>query len=146
MEYSSDLVLDIHQKIAIQAEPAAAFRALLRRLSSASTTPDQQPMPLVLEAWPGGRWYRDLGNDQGHYWGVVQVIKAPTLLEICGPMFMSYPVAGHIQFRVTAVPGGVDLVLRHRALGLIEPDHRLGVVGGWQHVLVQTKAEAEQAG
>jgi len=44
-------------------------------------------MPMKLEAWPGGRWYRDLGDNNGHYWGTVQAIKKPTLLEICGPLF-----------------------------------------------------------
>ena len=47
-------------------------------------------MPMKLEAWPGGRWYRDLGDGNGHFWGHVQAIKRPTLLEISGPLFMSY--------------------------------------------------------
>ena len=41
---------------------------------------------MKIEPWPGGRWYRDLGNNAGHLWGHVQVIKPPTLLEICGPL------------------------------------------------------------
>ena len=49
-------------------------------------------MPMKIEPWPGGRWYRDLGNDNGHFWGHVQAIKQPTLLEIYGPLFMSYPL------------------------------------------------------
>ena len=39
-------------------------------------------MTMVVEARPGGRWYRDLGGDNGHLWGFVQSIKRPTLLEI----------------------------------------------------------------
>ncbi|HEX3702577.1 MAG TPA: hypothetical protein VHU82_04550 [Vicinamibacterales bacterium] len=35
-----------------------------------------------LEAWPGGRWFRDLGDNTGHLWGHVQAIKPPTLPEI----------------------------------------------------------------
>ena len=50
-------------------------------------------MPMVLEAWPGGRWFRDLGDDNGHFWGHVQAIKRPTLLEITGPLMMSFAVA-----------------------------------------------------
>jgi uncharacterized protein YndB with AHSA1/START domain len=42
-------------------------------------------MPMVLEARPGGRWFRDLGGNDGHFWGLVQAIKRPTLLEITGP-------------------------------------------------------------
>lgn len=66
-------------------------------------------MPMVLEEWPGGRWFRDLGNGQGHLWGFVQVIKPPTLIEIQGPMFMSYAAAGHLQLRLTQIPGGTEL-------------------------------------
>ena len=31
---------------------------------------DEKPMNFVLEEWPGGRWFRDLGNGQGHFWGL----------------------------------------------------------------------------
>src|SRR5258708_4697049 len=67
-----------------------------------NTGGQNSPMPMKLEAWPGGRWYRDLGNHAGHFWGNVQVIKPPTLLEICGPMFMSYPGVNHIAYRLKA--------------------------------------------
>ena len=102
-------------------------------------------MPMVLEEWPGGRWFRDLGNGQGHLWGFVQVIKPPTLIEIHGPMFMSYAVAGHIQFRLIQIPGGVELSLRHRVLGPVEEDHRRGLIPGWDNLLSGTKQLAEQA-
>jgi hypothetical protein len=29
--------------------------------------PGVGPIPMKLEAWPGGRWYRDLGNGAGHF-------------------------------------------------------------------------------
>jgi hypothetical protein len=99
---------------------------------------------MVLEEWPGGRWFRDLGNGQGHLWGFVQVIKPPSLLEIHGPMFMSYAVASHIQFRLTQIPGGVELALRHQAIGIVEESHRQGVVPGWKHLLESAKQLAEQ--
>jgi hypothetical protein len=51
-------------------------------------------MPMKIEPWPGGRWYRDLGDNDGHLWRHVQAIKQPTLLEIYGPLMMSYPVSG----------------------------------------------------
>ena len=73
------------------------------------------PMPMVLEEWPGGRWFRDLGNGQGHLWGFVQVIKPPTLIEIQGPLFMSYAVAGHVQMRLTQISDRTTLVLSARA-------------------------------
>ena len=61
------------------------FAALLDHLGPYNETQVDRPMPMKLEAWPGGRWYRDLGDNSGHYWGAVQAIKKPTLLEICGP-------------------------------------------------------------
>jgi hypothetical protein len=122
-------VLEVEQQITVGAPLAAAFEGLLRQLS------DINDMPLKLERFPGGRWFRDLGNNSGHLWGHVQVIKPPTLLEIQGPMFMSYPVAGHLQFRLAETPEGTKVTLRHRALGFIEDAHREGVLPGWQKVL-----------
>lgn len=100
-------------------------------------------MPMRLECWPGGRWFRDLGDEAGHLWGFVQVIKPPTLLEIIGPMFMSYPVAGHIAFRVEPIDNGSKLSVRHRALGLISDEHRQGVTHGWTHYLSSVKIACE---
>jgi hypothetical protein len=122
-------ILEIDQQIVVKASLPAAFEGLIRQLT------DVNAMPLKLERFPGGRWFRDLGHNAGHLWGFVQVIKPPTLLEIQGPMFMSYPVAGHVQFRLAEVPGGSKVTVRHRALGLIEDAHREGVVKGWQAIL-----------
>ena len=122
-------VLEVEQQIVVKAPLAAAFEGLVRQLSAIND------MPLKLERFPGGRWFRDLGSNSGHLWGHVQVIKPPTLLEIQGPMFMSYPVAGHLQFRLAETPEGTRVTLRHRALGLIEDAHREGVVSGWQKIL-----------
>ena len=52
---------------------------------------------------PGGRWYRDLGGDNGHLWGFVQSIKRPVLLEIWGPLFMSTAATSNMQYRLTEV-------------------------------------------
>ena len=123
------LVLEIDQEIVVKASLPAAFDGLVRQLTAVNA------MPLKLELFPGGRWFRDLGDNTGHLWGFVQVIKPPTLLEIHGPMFMSYPVAGHVQFRLAEVPGGTKVTVRHRALGFIEDAHREGVVKGWQQIL-----------
>lgn len=98
---------------------------------------------MVLEEWPGGRWFRDLGNAQGHLWGFVQVIKPPTLIEITGPMFMSYAATGHLQLRLNQIPGGVELSLRHRVLGMIVEEHREGLTHGWQHLLESVKKLSE---
>jgi uncharacterized protein YndB with AHSA1/START domain len=100
-------------------------------------------MNLKLEPWPGGRWFRDLGNNTGHLWGHVQVIKPPKLLEIVGPMMMSYPVASFLQYRLTEEAGGVRLALTHQAIGLITAEHMEGVNKGWGEYVADVKAKAE---
>jgi uncharacterized protein YndB with AHSA1/START domain len=102
---------------------------------------------MKLEPWPGGRWYRDLGDNNGHFWGVVQAIKRPTLLEITGPLFMSYPVVSNVQYRLSEKDGGTLLTFHHTALGLILDDHRKGVREGWSHIHegVRKRAEAAQS-
>ena len=144
MPSAADLTLEICQSIEIDTAIGDAYRALLRRLTTDNTTPDNRPLPMVLEEWPGGRWFRDLGPGQGHLWGFVQVIKPPTLVEIHGPLFMSYAVAGHIQFQLTPIASGVELSLRHRVLGRVEEEHRQRVVPGWAYLLERVKALAER--
>jgi hypothetical protein len=90
-------------------------------------------MQMTLEQWPGGRWFRDRGNGIGHLWGHVQVIKPPTLLEICGPMFMSYPAANHVQYRLSAEGKGTRLKFVHKSMGLIPKDHQEGMQMGWNY-------------
>jgi len=87
------LTLDITEEIRVNAPLDTAFAALLEELGPANRGQNDVPMPMMLEAWPGGRWFRDLGNGNGHLWGHVQAIKAPALLEITGPLWMSFAVA-----------------------------------------------------
>ncbi|HEY2147962.1 MAG TPA: SRPBCC domain-containing protein, partial [Pirellulales bacterium] len=86
----------------------------------------------------------DLGNNAGHLWGHVQVIKPPTLLEICGPLMMSYPAVNHIQYRLTAKCGGTQIAFLHRGMGLILPDHRDGMPKGWGQWLDKIRERAER--
>src|SRR5271166_5358888 len=115
-----DLTLDLEQHLDIQATPAKAFAAVLHRLGKGNTRPDGQAMDLLIEPKAGGRWYRDRGNGVEHLWGFVQVIKAPTLLELSGPMFMSYPAINHVEVKIEPSAAGCKVVLRHRALGTID--------------------------
>jgi uncharacterized protein YndB with AHSA1/START domain len=119
------------QTIAAPAE--VVFQAILEELGPESQMMDGKPFPMKFEPWPGGRWYRDLGNNAGHFWGHVQVIKPPTLLEITGPMPMSYPAINHIQYRLTAQGSGTLLKFTHHAMGVITPDHRDGMPNGWAY-------------
>ena len=138
-----DPTLDLEQHIDIKATPEKAFAAVLHRLGKGNTRPDGQSLEMLLEPKAGGRWYRDRGNGVGHLWGFVQVIKAPTLLELSGPMFMSYPAINHVEVKIEPAAAGCKVVLRHRALGMIDPEHRKNVVGGWSHMLSQTKKDCE---
>ena len=138
-----ELTLDVTQMIEIEAAVSDAYSALIRRLTTENSKPDNTAMPMVLEEWPGGRWFRDLGNGQGHLWGFVQVIKPPNLIEIQGPMFMSYPVAGHLQLCLSQVSGGTELSLRHQVLGVVHESHREGVTHGWDYLLQCVKKAAE---
>jgi hypothetical protein len=139
----NDLTLDIAQEIEIKAATGDVFRSMATELGQIMGG-DGKSMHLVLEEWPGGRWFRDLGNGQGHLWGFVQVIKPPTLLEITGPMMMSYPVAGHLQLRLAQIAGGTLLTLRHRAVGMIDSKHREGLTEGWGKILQTIKDGAEK--
>ena len=72
-----------------------------------------------LEPRPGGRWYRDLGDENGHLWGHVKAIKPPTLVELVGPLFMSQPVCNNVQYRLDEAGGVTTLRLVHSAFGLL---------------------------
>jgi hypothetical protein len=128
----------------INAPIAIAYQAMLDVIGPENQMPDGTPFPLKLEAWPGWRWFRDLGDNAGHFWGHVQVIKPPTLLEIIGPMPMSYPSVNHIQYKLTA-QGDAKTLLKftHKSMGLIIPQHRDGMPEGWGHWLNRIRQTAE---
>ena len=90
---------------------------MLYRFGEGSTRPDGESLQMILEPWPGGRWFRDRGNGVGHLWGQVQANKPPTLLELSGPMFMSYPAVNHLEVRLDQIAGGTKVTLRRRAMG-----------------------------
>jgi len=139
-----DLTLEVRQEIQVKAPLEKTFAALLEQLGPGNENGEGQPMPMRLEPWAGGRWYRDLGDGNGHLWAHVQSIKKPTLLEFCGPLFMSYPVSSNVQYRLKEKDGGTLIEFRHTALGLITDEHRAGVVNGWKHMLELAKKLAER--
>jgi len=129
-----DLTLDLSIETRVHASIEHTFAALLEELGPHNVGMADAPMPMVLEAHPGGRWYRDLGNDNGHCWGTVQAIRVPTLLEISGPLMMSFAVASNIQYRLR--PDGEDTVMtfRHSALGLFPDGFRAAMTEGWEGI------------
>jgi uncharacterized protein YndB with AHSA1/START domain len=139
------MTLSLTEEIHVQAPLEVTFAALLEQLGPFNETPEGNSMSMKIEPWPGGRWYRDLGDGNGHFWGHVQAIKKPTLLEITGPLFMSYPVVSNLQYRLSEVNGGTLIKFHHLALGFIEDQHREGVGKGWGHMHANLRKRAEAA-
>ena len=138
-EVSSPIkTLRVAKEVSIAAPADVVFQTLLEPHGP------MKEMNMKLEPWPGGRWFRDLGNNTGHLWGHVQVIKPPKVLELIGPTMMSYPVASHIQYRLTEQPGGTLLQFTHRAFGMIEDGLQESVSKGWGEMLEQLRAAAEK--
>jgi uncharacterized protein YndB with AHSA1/START domain len=137
------MMLDIKQEMHVSAPLDVTFEALLEQIGPYNERDNNQPMPMKIEPWPGGRWYRDLGDNNGHFWGHVQAIKRPTLLEISGPLFASYPLLSNVQYRLTESDGGTLITFRHTALGFIEEQHKEGVGKGWASILDRVRKRAE---
>jgi hypothetical protein len=140
------LTLNITQEIHVKASLETTFDALLEQLGPGNEVTGGTPMPMKLEAWPGGRWFRDLGDGNGHFWAQVQAIKRPTLLEFAGPLFMSYPVASNVQYRLSETDGGTLIKFHHAAFGLIQEEHRKGVTTGWGTIHERVRKSAEARG
>jgi uncharacterized protein YndB with AHSA1/START domain len=135
---------EIRKEIEIAAPIELAFQAVLDELGPEAQIMDGQSLSMKIEPWPGGRWYRDLGSNAGHLWGHVQVIKPPTLLELTGPMPMSYAAVNHVQYRLKQENGKTRLTFVHSAMGLILPEHRDGMQEGWAKWLDQIRQLAER--
>ena len=117
-----NLTTTITQEIQVKASLEVTFAALLEQLGPGNETPEG-PMPMKIEAWPGGRWFRELGENNGHFWGHVQAIKRPTLLEFVGPIFASFPFLSNVQYRLSEVDGGtliVDAAALEQRLGVFK--------------------------
>lgn len=138
--------LEIAREELIAAPIDVVFETVLEQMGPSNETPDGTPLPMRLEPWPGGRWFRDLGHNTGHLWGHVQAIKAPTLIEIHGPLFMSTPAISNVQYRLTAEGNRTRLKFCHRAAGWLIPELRDGskISMGWGSLLERVKVKAEQ--
>jgi hypothetical protein len=134
----------ITEEILVQASLEKTFGSLIAQMGPFNETPEGKPLPMVLEPRPGGRWYRDLGDDNGHLWGLVQSIKRPVLLEIWGPLFMSTAATSNLLYRLTEVDGGTRISFTHTLMGPFPEDHRSALGSGWAalHARVRTAAEA----
>jgi uncharacterized protein YndB with AHSA1/START domain len=138
-----NLSLDISHETLVRSSVTATFAALLEELGPSNVGQNDVPMPMTLEAWPGGRWFRDLGDNNGHLWGHVQAIKRPTLLEITGPLMMSFGVASNVQYRLKEVDGGTMMVFRHTALGLFPDGYREALSQGFKNIFDRIRRRVE---
>jgi len=143
---TENLTVDITRETHVRASLDITFAALLEEIGPSNTGYQGVAMPMTLEPWPGGRWFRDLGDGNGHFWGHVQAIKRPTLLEISGPLMMSFAVASNVQYRLKEVDGGTLITLRHTALGLFPPDgYREALGQGWTQIFERIRRRVEKA-
>ena len=134
----------ITEEIVVHASLEHTFASLVAQMGRLNQTPDGKPLPMILETHPGGRWYRELGGDNGHLWGFVQSIKRPTLLEIWGPLFMSTAATSNLLYRLTETPEGSLIKFTHTLVGPFPDDHRPQIATGWTalHARVRKAAEA----
>jgi hypothetical protein len=134
----------ITEEINVRASLEQTFTSLLVQMGRQNQKPDGTPLPMVIEPRPGGRWYRDLGGENGHLWGFVQSVKRPTLLEIWGPLFLSTGATSNLMYRLSETPDGTLIKFTHTLLGPFPEDHRSQLAAGWAelHARVRKAAEA----
>jgi hypothetical protein len=140
------LTFTLTEEIFVRATLEKTFASLITQLGRQNETGDGKPLPMILEPFPGGRWYRDLGGDNGHMWGFVQSIKRPVLLEIWGPLFMSTGATSNMQYRLTEVDGGSLIKFSHKVVGPFPEDHRPDLGNGWAAMHARVRAAAEANG
>lgn len=140
-----EMMLDFTTETRVRASLEDTFDAILAECGPEMRGAADAPMPMVLEAFPGGRWMRDLGDGNGHWWGSVQAIRRPTLLEICGPMMMSFAVSSNLQYRLRAEGDETVLTLRHTALGVFPEGYRENITKGWIAIAQRVQDRLAQA-
>jgi uncharacterized protein YndB with AHSA1/START domain len=123
--------LRIEMERRIEAPIGDVWEAVLEELGPGFVGENDTPLKLKLETFPGGRWFRDLGDGAGHFWGHVQAIRPHTLLELTGPFFMSAPVTNNLQYRLSEEKGVTTLRFVHTAFGPLPEGMRDGMDEGW---------------
>ena len=134
---------EIVQEHTVKASAQTVFESLVHRFSAGMTAGPDMPMPLTMELRPGGRWYRDLGNDAGHLWATVQSVKPGALLELFGPLWMSGPVSNHIIIRCTEEEGVTTIRFKHTSFGFIDPAFLEHTEEGWQEMFEDIRTTSE---
>ena len=142
---TEQMTLTINEEIFVRASIEDTFDSLITQLGRQNQTPDGKPLSMIIEPTPGGRWYRDLGGDNGHLWGFVQSIKRPSLLEIWGPLFISAACSNNVLYRLAEVNGGTMITFKHTLLGWVPADFHAQMAVGWSDLHARVKQRAETA-
>lgn len=140
---AAELAFVITEQITVNAPIEDTFASLITQLGRQNETPDGKPLPMILEAHPGGRWYRDLRGDNGHLWGFVQSIKRPTLLELWGPLFVSTGAPSNLTYRLSETDRGTLIVFTHTLMGPVPDQFKDNMPPGWQALHARIKRHAE---
>ena len=136
----------ITEEILVHASKADTFDSILTQLGEENETPDGNSLSMVIEAHPGGRWYRNLGDGNGHLWGFVQSIKRPVMLEFFGPLFMSTGATSNLMYRLTDKDGSTLISFRHTVVGPFPEEQREQTAAGWAAMHARIKSAAKAAG
>jgi hypothetical protein len=100
----------------------------------------------------GGRVATTIKEQSVHALEIVNVqsIKPPTLLEIYGPLFMSYPAASTVQYRLSEENGITRLKFMHRAMGQVSHDVQIergwaSIEPSWGNMIARIRSAAQKA-
>lgn len=145
MVSGSEAAIVIAEEIHVEASLETTFDSLLVQLGRQNESPEGRPMPMILEPRPGGRWYRELGGDNGHLWAFVQSIKRPTLLEFWGPLFVSTGATSNLIYRLSESNEGTLITFRHSLVGPVPDEFRQHMAPGWSAIHHRVKRAAEAA-
>mgnify|MGYP006277646363 CR=1 FL=1 len=133
----------ITEEIQVHAPMETTFDSLLAQMGQLNESPDGKAMPMVIEPRPGGRWYRELGGNDGHLWGFVQSIRRPSLLELWGPMFLSTGATSNMLYRLSERDGITTIVFTHTLVGPVPEPVRANTHAGWSSLHARVKRAAE---
>lgn len=136
----------IKDTILVRASIDKTFASLLVQMGRQNQLLDGTPLPMMIEPHPGGRWYRELGGDNGHLWGFVQSIKRPTLLEIWGPLFISTGASSNLMYRLSETDDGTLIAFSHTIFGPLPDQFRENVGAGWAALHDRVRRAAEEDG